>query len=133
MNSKPSPSRGFSLVEALIALAILALVVTMSLVIVFERQRRLLAAHETILAYQLIANEVEAYRRVAYDSLVAEEEYPFLVDSPMLAELPGADGRVRVGQEDEDYKVLAISLTWGGTRTARVDVVRSNTGGGSLW
>src|ERR1051326_4857504 len=61
--------RGFSLVEVLAALLILAIVITTTLAMFAERQKHLRQAHETILAYQALANEAELWRRVDFNSL----------------------------------------------------------------
>ena len=61
--------RGFSLIEVLAALLVLAIVITTTMAMFVERQKRMQAANETILAYQAIANEIEYRRRVPYAEL----------------------------------------------------------------
>ncbi|MEA2489261.1 MAG: hypothetical protein QOH21_1053, partial [Acidobacteriota bacterium] len=51
--------RGFSLTEVLVALLILTLVITSSLVVFVERNRRMQQASELVLAYQALSNEAE--------------------------------------------------------------------------
>jgi prepilin-type N-terminal cleavage/methylation domain-containing protein len=48
--------RGFTLIETLVGLLILAFILTTSLTVFVERQRRLRHADETIAAYQALAN-----------------------------------------------------------------------------
>src|SRR5947199_4367760 len=56
-------NRGFSLAETLVALAILAIVITTTIAMFAERTRRLREANETILAFQALSNEAEFWRR----------------------------------------------------------------------
>ena len=58
--------RGFTLIEVLIALLILAVVITTTLLVFVERTRRLQDATETILAYQALSNEGEVRRRIKH-------------------------------------------------------------------
>ena len=51
-----SRRRGFSLVEVLVGLLVLTIVITTTIVIFTERNKRLKQANETILAYQALAN-----------------------------------------------------------------------------
>src|SRR3954463_14750670 len=59
-------SRGFSLAETLVALAILAIVITTTIAMFAERTRRLREANETILAFQALSNEAEYWRRESF-------------------------------------------------------------------
>src|ERR1043166_5844939 len=59
-------SRGFSLAEVLVALAILAIVITTTIAMFAERTKRMREASETILAEQALSNEAEYWRRESF-------------------------------------------------------------------
>jgi len=126
--------RGFTLIEVLFGLAILALVITTSLAIFYERERRLRAAEETIVAYQILANEAEVQRQIPYAQLPAEETMPFVSDPMMIARLRNATAEAVVEQTHFAYKTVRLTIRWNdGARTATLSVIRSNTGGSNLW
>ncbi len=126
--------RGFSLIEVLIGLAILGLVVTVSLAVFLDRDRRLRNAEATILAYQAIANEIELYRHSPYASLAGTKGKPFQSSSSLLALLPDMKDTVRVTQPAAGLKQIAFSIEWNrGTHKAALTIVRSDTGGANLW
>src|SRR5207248_2581347 len=66
--------RGFSLIEVLVALLILAIVITTTIVMFTERQKRMRQANETMIAYQVLSNEAELWRRESFASVDADEK-----------------------------------------------------------
>ncbi|HEY5611737.1 MAG TPA: type II secretion system protein [Thermoanaerobaculia bacterium] len=126
--------RGFTLIEVLFGLAILGLVITTSLAVFYERERRLRAAEETIVAYQILANEAEVQRQVPYSQLTPDETMPFASDPLMIARLRNATVEASVEQTHFAYKTVRLTIRWNdGARTATLSVIRSNTGGSNLW
>lgn len=126
--------RGFSLVEVLVALAILALVLLTSLSVFVERQRRLQDARETILVWQAIANEAAFTRRMGWASLVPGADRPFHSDLSMLDGIPGVQARAIVSQSDSATRSVRLRIRWrGGSRSAEATVIRTNTGGSNFW
>lgn len=126
--------RGFSLVEVLVALAILALVLLTSLSVFVARQHRLQDAKETILVWQAIANEAAFTRRTGWTRLVPGTERPFHSDLSMLDGIPGVRARAIVSQSDSATRSVRLRITWrNGSRSAEATVIRTDTGGGNLW
>lgn len=124
------PSRGFSLVEALIALLILTAVITTSLGIFYDRHRRLQAAEETVIAWQVLGNEAEMLRRVDFGAIGDADV--FNSSAELLKRLDGATSSIRVERPKPGIKVARLRIEWKG-RHAEVSVVRTDTGGGNLW
>jgi prepilin-type N-terminal cleavage/methylation domain-containing protein len=125
--------RGFSLAELLIALLVLAIVITTTLAMFVERQKRLKQATETILAYQALANEAEMRRRIDFDKLDASP-MTFVSDTALLKPLQPFAAVVSVKDAQPDVKHLTLTVRWGnGQRVATLGLVRVNTGGGNLW
>src|SRR3954465_5134129 len=85
-NRHMARQRGFSLIEVLAALLVLAIVITTTMAMFVERQKRMQAANETILAYQAIANEIEVRRRIPYDQLEAAQT-AFISETEILKPL----------------------------------------------
>src|SRR5512140_537414 len=107
---------------------------TTSLAIFFERQKRLLEADETVIAWQALANEAEVQRHEPYTNLVTGRSGAFLSDNGLLSELPGANASVNVRQPKPDYKIVTLSVQWrAGARHAELSLVRGDTGGSPLW
>lgn len=124
---------GFSLAEVLVALLVLAIVITTTLAMFVERQKRLRQATETILAYQALANEAEMRRRVDFDKLDAAPA-SFMSDTALLAPLKPFATIVSVKDAQQDVKHLTLTIRWNnGQRLATLGLVRVNTGGGNLW
>jgi prepilin-type N-terminal cleavage/methylation domain-containing protein len=128
--------RGFSLIEVLAALLVLALVITTTMAMFVERQKRMQTANETILAYQAIANEIEVRRRIPYSDL--ESASPTFVtlsgDTDILAPLKPYAATVTVAPAQNYIKTVTLSVRWrGGQRVERVMITRVDTGGGGLW
>jgi pilin/secretion family protein with methylation motif len=129
-----SRSRGFSLVETLVGLLILTFIVTTSLLIVFERERRLKFAAETVAAYQALANEVEVQRRVPFEELLPGETDHFYSDTAIVGDFPDLQKRVLVEEIVPGIKNVTFTLRWGtNQRTASISMTRSSTGGSNLW
>jgi prepilin-type N-terminal cleavage/methylation domain-containing protein len=127
--------RGFSLIEVLAALLVLALVITTTMAMFVERQKRMQNANETILAYQAIANEIEYRRRVPYKELEsAPPTFVTLEPTDILAPLTPYAATVTVSPEQSYVKTVTLSVRWRGTqRVERVSITRVDTGGGGLW
>jgi prepilin-type N-terminal cleavage/methylation domain-containing protein len=127
--------RGFSLIEVLAALLVLALVITTTMAMFVERQKRMQTANETILAYQAIANEIEYRRRIPYKELeAAPATFVTLEDTDILAPLKPYAATVSVSPEQSYTKIVTISVRWrGAQRVERVAITRVDTGGGGLW
>ena len=125
--------RGFSLVEILAALVILAIVITTTIAMFAERQRRLRQANETILAYQALANEAEYWRRIKFSDLDATPPV-FESDTTILNPMQPYAASVRIDTPRPNVKNVTLSLTWNaGQSHASLALVRSDTGGGNLW
>jgi len=125
--------RGFSLVEILAALVILAIVITTAIAMFAERQRRLRQANETILAYQALANEAEYWRRIKFSDLDAMSP-TFQSDTSILTPMQPYAASVRIDTPRANVKNVTLSLTWNsGQNHASLALVRTDTGGGNLW
>lgn len=126
--------RGFTLVETLAALLILAFVLTTSLLVFTQRQKRLRDADEMIVAWQALANEAEYVRLVPYSSIVPGVKRPFEEGTSLLASLDRADTSVEAVAAQPNVKRVVLTVTWnGGARQASLTVVRSAVPGGHFW
>lgn len=124
--------RGFSLAELLAALLILTLVITVSLAAFIEHNRRQQQAREIILAYQVLANEAEYWRRIEYHRL--EEELKFRTKTNLLNPLGPHSAIVAVNDVRPHVRNVTLTIRWqSGKREARLGIVRVDTGGRSLW
>jgi prepilin-type N-terminal cleavage/methylation domain-containing protein len=124
--------RGFSLVELLFALLILTLVITTTLAVFVERTRRLRQASEMILAYQVLANEAELQRRVAFADLMPSST--FTTPTDLLTAMQPYTTRVDVTSDTTGMKTVKMSIQWNhGQREATLAIMRVDTGGGNLW
>src|SRR3954451_22671411 len=130
-NRHMARQRGFSLVEVLAALLVLALVITTTMAMFVERQKRMQAASETILAYQAIANEIEVRRRIPYAEL-EKADTTFITDTAILKPLKPFAATVAVAPEQSYVKVVTLSVRWK-NRVERVSISRVDTGGSGLW
>lgn len=125
--------RGFTLIEVLVSLLILAIVITTSLGVFIERTRRLQQATETILAYQALSNEAEIRRRIDFQQLETAST-TFISDTTMLQPLQPFQTYVTVEDEAPDLKNVTLVIRWkGGQRSARLALTRADTGGSNLW
>jgi prepilin-type N-terminal cleavage/methylation domain-containing protein len=128
--------RGFSLTEVLVALLILTLVITSSLVVFVERNRRLQQASELVLAYQALSNEAEMRRRIEYDYLTRTDLAPltFMSDTTLLQPLEPYSAIVSVSQPRVGIRHVLMTIRWkSGQRQAKLELVRVSTGGDRLW
>ncbi len=124
--------RGFSLIELLFALMILTLVITTTLAVFVERTRRLRQASEVILAYQVLANEAELQRRVAFADIMPSGAFTTATD--LLRPLQPYTTRVEVTSGTIGIKTVTMSIHWNqGQREAKLAIMRVDTGGGNLW
>jgi len=125
--------RGFSLVEILAALLILAVVITTTIAMFGERQKRLRQANETILAYQALANEAEYWRRVRFSDIDGTPPV-FMSNTAIITPMQPYAAAVRVDTPRPDIRNVTLSLTWNsGQNHASLALVRVDTGGGNLW
>ena len=126
-------SRGFSLIEVLVGLLILTIVITTTISMFAERQKRLRFANETILAYQALSNEAEIWRRIDFASLDGQPP-TFQSDTSILAPMAPFSTSVRVDTTRADLKNVTLTVRWSNVRrTAKLAIVRVDTGGSSLW
>jgi prepilin-type N-terminal cleavage/methylation domain-containing protein len=125
--------RGFTLIEVIVALLILAIVITTSLAVFVERTRRLQQATETILAYQALSNEAEIRRRIPFQSLDTAPSV-FLIDKTVIEPLQPYTTYVTVADVQTDVKNVTMFIRWhAGQRIAKLALIRVNTGGSNLW
>lgn len=123
---------GFSLVELLVALLVLTIVITTTLAVFTERRARLQQASEIIAAYQVLANEAEAQRRIPFDAIVPMST--FTTSTELLAPLLPYTTKIEVASTKGGVKDVTMSITWrGGKRVAKLVLERVDTGGGNLW
>jgi prepilin-type N-terminal cleavage/methylation domain-containing protein len=126
-------SRGFSLVEVLVGLLILTIVITTTISMFAERQRRLHEANETIMAYQVLSNEAEIWRRIDFAQLDSQQPV-FQSDTAILAPLAPYSATVRIDAVNATRKNVTMSIRWANAkRVARLSIVRVDTGGSTLW
>ena len=125
--------RGFSLAEVLVALLILAIVITSTLSMFVERQRRMREANETILAYQVLANESEVRRRIDFAKLDTAAS-TFVTDTALLAPLTPFATAVTVAPVSANVKNVTMTITWrNAQKRAQLSLMRVDTGGTNLW
>jgi prepilin-type N-terminal cleavage/methylation domain-containing protein len=122
--------RGFSLAEVLVALLILAVVITTTLAMFTERQRRMRLANETMLAYQVLANEVEYWRRQPFTFLDDPANQNFQTPTTLIAPMAPYVATVKVDKTNDDVRQVTFSIKWGGgKREAKLSIARANLGG----
>ena len=125
--------RGFTLIEVLVALLILAVVITTTLLVFVERTRRLQDATETILAYQALSNEAEVRRRINFNQLDASPS-DFVSDTALLQPLSPYTTYVTIADGQPNLKNVTLFVRWRqGKRYAKLELVRVDTGGSNLW
>lgn len=127
--------RGFSLVEVLVGLLILTIVITTSLAVFVERNRRLQQASATILAYQALSNESEYWRRKPFRDLDDPREAPRVFNSnlQLLAPLQPYNTVVAVTRVSPGVRNVTLTIRWKNKHQAQLVVARADTGGSSLW
>jgi prepilin-type N-terminal cleavage/methylation domain-containing protein len=126
-------SRGFSMAEVLVALAILAIVITTTIAMFAEKTRRMRQASETILAWQALSNEAELCRREPFSQIDASAGQPFKSDLTILAPLAPYTTVVKVDAPRADIRNVTLTIRWGSTHEAHLAVARADTGGSGLW
>jgi prepilin-type N-terminal cleavage/methylation domain-containing protein len=128
-----SKSRGFTLVEVMIALLVLTIVITTTIAMFVERHKRLRQANDTILAYQALSNEAEIWRRIAFAQLDAQP-MTFQSDTAIIAPLNPYTATVHIDSPRSDVKSVTFTIKWANPeRTAKLSIVRADTGGNGLW
>ena len=124
--------RGFSLLELLIALLILTLVITTTLAMFTERDRRLQTASDVILAYQALGNEAEVVRRADFATLEMLSDN-FTTDTAILRPLAPFRTSVEVVTVRPGVKNVTLTIRWRATKEAKLSMLRTDTGGTNLW
>lgn len=124
--------RGLTLVEVLVAILILTVVITSSLMAFIERNRQLQQASEIVLAYQALANEAEYLRRTDYADLEASDEFESETD--VLEPLKPFATIIAVEEVRPGVKNVEMTIRWReGKRNAKLALIRVDTGGTNLW
>ena len=114
------------------ALLILSIVITTAMAAFIERNHRQQQAREILAVYQALANEAEYWRRIPYESLDANPV--FRADHEILKVLGPHHTVVAVTETQQHVKNVLLTVRWGeGKRQARLNIVRVDTGGTSLW
>lgn len=125
--------RGFTLVEVLAAFLIVTFVITVSLYAFLERNKKLQQASEIILAYQMLANESEYWRREPFNMLPTEPAN-FKSDPQLIEPLKPFEAVVTVQDVKLGVKNVMLTIRWHNyERVARLGITRVETGGGNLW
>lgn len=127
-------SRGFSLVETLVALLILGIVITTGLAALYGREARIREGAQMVLVWQALGNEAVARRHQAWGTLAPGTETSFLSDLSILAPLDDPSAVAAVESVSPSVQKVTLTVSWGGgKRAARAVLYRTDTGGGSLW
>lgn len=133
---------GVSLVELLVALAILALVITVPLLTVASHESRMTAVDDGGIAWQIVANEAELQRHRPFAELRHNSVEPFrtLSAASPFAELAGElrdpKHSVRIEEEIGGVARVHLLLEWGPEkrrRKAELTILRSDVPGGTFW
>lgn len=120
--------------EVLAAFLILTLVITVSMMAFLERNKRLQQANELILVYQCLSNEAELRRRQDFDSFKPGLRKKFISSTALLAPLEPFETAVEVADVKPGIKNVTLRVSWrGGKREAKLDLIRTQTGGTNLW
>jgi len=123
---------GLTLVEVMVAILILTVVITTSLMAFIERNRQLQQASEIVLAYQALANEAEYLRRTDYLDL--KEATEFESETDLLEPLKPVDIIIAVEEVRLGVKNVEMTIRWReGKRNAKLVLIRVDTGGTNLW
>ncbi len=126
-------SRGFSMAEVLVALAILAIVITTTIAMFAERTRRLRQASETILAWQALSNEAELWRRVPFTEIDAGAGQPFRSDLSLLKPMEPFTTAIKVDAPRADVRNVTLTVRWAVGHEQHLSLARADTGGSNLW
>lgn len=119
--------------ELLVALLILTVVITTTIYMFTQRNQHLREANETILVYQVLANEAEIWRRINFAEL--EGRAPnFQTDTTLLKAIDPFTAVVKIDKPRADIKQVTLTIRWrNGSKEARLALVRADTGGTNLW
>jgi hypothetical protein len=119
--------------ELLISLMILTFVITTTIYMFTQRNQHLREANETILAYQVLANEAELWRRINFSEL--ESRAPnFQTDTTLLSPLSPYTTTAKVDKPRTDVRQVTLTIRWNsGRRQAKLALIRVDTGGTNLW
>src|SRR5437588_3246191 len=133
--------RGYTLPELLVALLILAIVLTTTIAMFARRSQYLRESSETVLVWQAMWNEMEIWRRLDWSGLEAEPP-KFQSDLAILAPLGTVDTKVDVvlSKDDPHIKNVTLTVLWEYDksnkiykRNAHLSLLRADTGGTNLW
>ena|SRR5258706_6368292 len=127
-------SRGFSMAEVLVALVILAIVITTTIAMFAERTRRMRQASETILAWQTLSNEAELWRRMSFAQIDDVSRQTFQSsDLSLLTPLTPYTTAVKVDAPRADVRNITLTIRWAVGHEQHLSIARANTGGTNLW
>jgi len=126
-------SRGISLIEVLVALAILGIVIITTIAMFAERTRRLRQANETILAWQALSNEAELWRRMPFTQIDAATSQTFQSDLSLLDPLKPYTTSVKVETPRADVRNVTLTIRWPVGHEQHLSILRADTGGSNLW
>ena len=125
--------RGFSLIEVLVALGILAIVITTTIAMFAERQKRLRQAHEVTLAYQALANEAELWRRIDFKDIDTQPPL-FRSDLAIIDPMAPYSASVKIDTPRSDVRNITLTIRWDTAQhSASLALARADTGGTNLW
>jgi hypothetical protein len=117
----------------LVALLVLAIVITTTIAMFGERTKRLRQAHETVLAYQVLSNEAELWRRVDFHSIDTLPRQ-FRSDTSLLAPMAPYVATVKIDTPRTDVRNITLTIRWDSTQhSATLALARADTGGSNLW
>ncbi|MFN2442666.1 MAG: type II secretion system protein [Thermoanaerobaculia bacterium] len=134
MPERAHNASGFSLIETLIAILILGIVITTSLFVYYERERRMVEAGEVMLVWQVLGNEAEARRYASWATQAPGPPQSFYTDLALLGSLEDPIAEAEVEQVDAETRRILLRVSWReGRREAMAEVIRTNTGGSPLW
>lgn len=125
--------RGYSLIELMAAFAILALVITITLMAFMERGRRMKQAGDLIRAYQCLANEAEYVRRLPFKDVRSAK---FGTDTDVLQPLGPFTADIEVSKAGAHRKDVMLVIRWRqgkSDKEAKLGLIRTDTGGQNLW
>jgi prepilin-type N-terminal cleavage/methylation domain-containing protein len=126
--------RGYSLIELMAAVAILALIITTTLAAFMYRERRMKQAGNLIRVYQCLANEAEYVRRLPYDAITGPASLGRCDE--ILAPLAPFKAEMEVVPVGLDRKNVTLVIRWQEAKRdkeAKLGLIRTNTGGQNLW
>lgn len=126
--------------EIVVAMAIMAVVITTTIVMFAERQHYLRESNEIILVSQALWNEAEIWRRIAWPQLDSQSP-TFQSDVALLQALQPFTTEIRVepAKDDPRVKNVTMMVRWDQDpqkkfrREAHLSVLRADTGGSGLW